>query len=124
MERFYDVCECCESRELEFVLFDVKDCVTAAWVKDMPGFRCRSCEEVSISEGVIEVFDELLPIPEKSIQFPIGRYQRRVLAKSGIERELNERLLHAWSIVRLDGRSSWEKVGSRAFGEISRLAAK
>jgi hypothetical protein len=122
VERYFDVCDQCGSRELEFVFFDLMRSDQNAWVKDIPGYRCRECGELLVSSGAIETIDEIVPRKDSSVPFPILKYQKRVLKGMGIERDFIERLLHAWSIVKIDGRQMWEFMGARTFGDISNFA--
>lgn len=123
MEQFYDVCDKCSSRELDFVFFDLKRDGNQMWIKDIPGYRCRECGEVLLSCGVIDTVDEVIAKPTGSSVFPLLKYQRRVVKNSSLARDINERLLHAWSYIRCDGRESWSLMGFRAFGDLKTLSA-
>lgn len=123
MEKYFDVCDRCQSRELDFVFCDLKHEERDQWIKDIPGFRCRECGEVMVSMGVIETIDEVISKTNKSSVFPMLSYQRRVLKVGGLERDLNERYLHSWDIVKTDGRDLWSVVGFRNFGHLKNLSA-
>ena len=123
MEKYFDMCDRCASRELDFVLFDLKHEEKDLWIKDIAGFRCRDCSEILISSGVIDTIDEVLQKINRSVAFPMLRYQQRVLKSSGLERDLSERYLHSWDMVRHDGRQLWQVVGFRTFGALKELTA-
>lgn len=123
MEKYLDLCDRCQSRELDFVFSDLKHDEKDHWIKDVPGFRCRECGEVMFSMGVIETIDEVLSRITKSLMFPMLAYQKRVLKVSGLERDLNERYLHSWDMVKSDGRGLWNIIGFRNFGDFKNLSA-
>jgi hypothetical protein len=123
LEKFFDVCDKCGSRELDFVFFDLKLGGTETWIKDIPGFRCRDCGEILASSGVVETLDEVILTQTGSSTFPILRYQKKVTKALGLERDLNERLLHAWSFINSDGRELWALMGFRTFGDLRSLVA-
>lgn len=123
MEKYLDICERCQSRELDFIFCDLKHDDSELWIKDIPGFRCRECSEIMFSSGVIETVDEVIAKGSRSSLFPILSYQKRVLKMNGLERELNERYLHSWDMVKPDGRDLWSVVGFRTFGELKSLQA-
>lgn len=123
MEKYYDVCDLCHSRELDFVFFDLRHGEKDLWIKDIPGFRCRDCSEILISMGVIETIDEVIQKMKNSSMFPMLKYQQRVLKTSGLERGLTERYMHSWEMIKHDGRDLWEAIGFRLFGSFKSLAA-
>ncbi|NUN06696.1 MAG: YgiT-type zinc finger protein [Bdellovibrio sp.] len=123
MEKYFDVCDRCQSRELDFVFCDLKHEGRDLWIKDIPAFRCRECGEVLVSMGVIETVDEVISKISKSCVFPILQYQRQVLKVGGLERNLNERYLHSWDMIRPDGRDLWAVEGFRSFGDTKTLSA-
>ena len=123
MEKYFDMCDRCSSRELDFILFDLKHDEKDLWLKDIAGFRCRECGEVLVSSGVIDTVDEVITKINRSMMFPMLRYQQRVLKSSGLDRDLNERYLHSWDLVRHDGRKIWQVVGFRTFGALKELTA-
>ncbi|MGE3682703.1 MAG: hypothetical protein AB7G93_13340 [Bdellovibrionales bacterium] len=122
MEKYFDVCDQCGSRELDFIFFDLRCERGDTWIKDIPGYRCRDCGEILVSSGAVDTIDEISLKPSAVIGFPILKYQKRVLKGSGLERDINERMLHAWSIVQRDGRLHLHVMGSRTFGDLKNLA--
>ena len=123
MEKYLDICDHCQSRELDFVFCDLKNNSSDLWIKDIPGFRCRECGEILFSSGVIETIDEVILRVSKSTMFPMLKYQQRVLKVSGLARNLEERYLHSWDMVKSDGRELWSVVGFRTFGDFKTLNA-
>ena len=122
MEKYLDICDVCASRELDFVFFDLRNS-NEIWIKDVPGYRCRDCGEVLLSSGVIEVIDEQLNTLSGSGSFPMQKYHHRVLKGSKLERDIGERFLHSWELIRADGREQWHVVGFRVFGDLKTLVA-
>lgn len=123
MERFFDICDKCSSRELDFIFFDLKCNQSDVWIKDIPGYRCRSCGEVLASSGVIDTLDEVSSSLIRNTMFPMLRYQKRVVKAAGADRDITERLLHAWSFVQGDGRETLQLMGFRTFGDLKALTA-
>lgn len=123
MEKYFDICDRCQSRELDFIFFDLKHQDSDLWIKDIPGYRCRECGEILLSMGVIDTFDEVQVKIKTSSMFPMLKYQQRVMKASGLERGLSERYLHSWDMVRHDGRQSWDVNGFRLFGALKDLCA-
>ena len=123
MDKYFDICDRCQSRELDFIFFDLRHEEKDLWIKDIPGFRCREYGEILVSMGVIDTIDEVLLKTKTSSMFPILKYQQRILKSSGFERGLGERYMHSWDMVRHDGREQWDAVGFRLFGSIKALSA-
>ena len=121
LSRFLDVCEMCGGRELEFIFFDLKvNKNESGLIRDIPGFRCRECEEILVSTGALEIIDELEH--SKTQYFPTGAYQEKVLKLRDEDRELCERQLHSWTMVRVDERHHLRVMGFRVFGEWRKIA--
>ncbi len=121
--KFLDVCEVCDSRELDFVLFDLKAFKENSYIiRDIPGFRCRDCGELLISNGVIEILDEIKPINSIVVEFPVNQYQSKIMKLQKMEREIAERYLHSWNLIKEDGREFLEKIGLRSIGDWQQIA--
>lgn len=121
--KFLDVCELCESRELDFVLFDLKAFKESTYIiRDIPGFKCRVCGELLISNSVIEIMDELKISDSSVVDFPVGEYQKAIIRLGKIEREIAERYLHSWNLIRADGREFFEEIGLRSLGDWHQMA--
>jgi len=121
LDRFLDVCEMCNGRELEFIFFDLLiNRKMGGLIRDIPGFRCRDCKAILISTGALEIIDELEHSGTQ--QFPAIKYQERVLKLGGEDRDLCERHLHSWDLVRRDGRDHLEALGFRVLGEWKKIA--
>jgi hypothetical protein len=118
-----DICDRCQSRELDFLFVDLKHAQRDLWIKDIPGFRCRDCGEILVSMGVIETVDEIIQSSNTSSMFPMLKYQQKVMKASGLERMISERYLHSWDMIRHDGRENWDVGGFRLFGPFRTLAA-
>ncbi len=123
MEKYLDICDRCHSRELDFILFDLKHTSQDLWIKDIPGFRCRDCSEILVSMGVIETIDDVISKSKSSTMFPMLGYQQRVLRQNSLERTLSERYMHSWEMIKHDGRDFWDAIGFRLFGSFKSLAA-
>lgn len=120
--RYLDVCENCDSRELDFIFFDLKAFTENSYIiRDIPGFRCRECGEILLSNGVIEVLDEIKPHDSKVIEFPVGKYQERILKLSKQDRDIAERYLHSWNLIKEDGREFLEIIGLRSLGDWQKM---
>lgn len=123
MDKYFDTCDRCQNRELDFLFVDLKHADCDFWIKDIPAFRCRNCGEILVSMGVIETIDEVISSAKTSSMFPMLKYQQRVLKSGGLERGLAERYLHSWDMVRYDGREQWDVAGFRLFGPFRTLVA-
>ena len=123
MERYLDICDRCQSRELDFIFLDLKHAECDLWIKDIPGYRSRDCGEILVSMGVIDTVAEEITKIKTSVIFPILKYQQRVVKSCGIGRSLNERYLHSWEMVRHDGYEKWDVGGFRMFGPLKALGA-
>lgn len=121
LNSFLDVCEMCDGRELEFIFFDLLvNKKNSGLIKDIPGFRCRDCREILVSTGVLEIIDELEHSGNQ--YFPAMKYQEKVLKLGGENREICERQLHSWYMVRVDERHHLEVLGFRVLGEWKKIA--
>ncbi|MBY0316359.1 MAG: hypothetical protein K2Q26_12605 [Bdellovibrionales bacterium] len=121
LNRFLDVCEMCNGRELEFIFFDLLiNKKVSDLIRDIPGFRCRDCGEILVSTGVLEIIDELEH--SKTQYFPAIAYQEKILKLGGEDRELCERQLHSWEMVRVDERHHLEALGFRVLGDWKKIA--
>lgn len=120
--KYLDVCEVCESRELDFIFFDLKAFTGKTYIiRDIPGFRCPECGEILLSNGVIEVLDEIKPTEFDIIEFPVSKYQEKILKLSKQNRDIAERYLHSWNLIKEDGREFLEKIGLRCLGEWQKI---
>ena len=123
MEKYLDICDRCRSRELDFIFFDLLRRESDLWLKDVPGFRCRTCGGILASGGVIETVHEAIRKTTASGVFPMLQYQKRVLRLGGQQRDLDERYLHSWDIVRHEDREKWSVAGFRTFGDLKSILA-
>ena len=120
--RFLDVCEVCDSRELDFIFFDLKAFKENPYIiRDIPGFRCRDCGELLVSNGVIEILDEIKPMDVRVIDFPVNDYQKKILKLQKQDRDIAERYLHSWNLIKEDGREYLEKLGLRSLGDWQKM---
>lgn len=120
--RFLDVCEVCDSRELDFIFFDLKAFKENPYIiRDIPGFRCRDCGELLVSNGVIEILDEIKPMDSSVIDFPVNDYQKKILKLQKQDRDIAERYLHSWNLIKEDGREYLEKLGLRSLGDWQKM---
>lgn len=120
--RFLDVCEVCDSRELDFIFFDLKAFKENPYIiRDIPGFRCRDCGELLVSNGVIEILDEIKPMSSIVIDFPVTNYQKKILKLQKQDRDIAERYLHSWNLIKEDGREYLEKLGLRSLGDWQKM---
>ena len=121
--KYLDVCELCKSRELEFVLFDLNISETGKTiVRDIPGFRCSDCKELLVSNGVIEILDEMNIKDHGVVDFPVNEYQTKILKLKKEDREIAERYLHSWNLIKEDGRNNMDLMGVRSLGDWQKIA--
>lgn len=119
--KYLDVCELCNSRNLDFVLFDL--CVGKTVLRDIPGFRCSDCKELLVSNGVIEILDEMVLKDPGVIDFPVHEYQTKILKLKKEDREIAERYLHSWNLIKEDERKNMDLMGIRNLGDWQKIAS-
>lgn len=119
--KYLDVCELCHSRNLDFVLFDLSCGKTV--LRDIPGFRCSDCKELLVSNGVIEILDEVDFSTHGVLDFPVHLYQIKILKLKKEDREIAERYLHSWNLIKEDERKNMDLMGVRSLGDWQKIAS-
>ena len=107
LELFYDVCEVCNEKSLGKVFVDLaRD--DDLEIKSIPFFKCLNCKSLLVANSVLEMIDEIAERITTTTVFSQNDLDQRISFLESEDKDFEQRYLHSWEMIRVDGRESWE----------------